>query len=614
MTQYLDSKNSLPELETRVKHLEEVNRWTMEALDLVVSSGDFQAGFTADQDHAAIFSLACQYLRRLMPFRTIAFSMVDESNFDFFLTDCEPESDRTFIRKEMDIRIEEGTFAWALQQNRTVTMPTKHPGNVMLLHSVATRSRVMGMFIGVLADIEPAISGIASNLLTIVLSGTAHAFENSALYKKISDQNRNLKKTGKELQVKVAERKAAEYALNVSKVYIEAIIQNLVDTLIVVDMAAKILTVNPEICHLLGYTEEEILGKPVAMIFAEAAAEEEALLFEKIRMKKLIEEGSVRDYDMTYKTKSGEKIPVSFSGSVMRNKDGSIIGIVGIARDMRKINRFMQKEKEFAAAAAAAATERKKAAQLEAAYKELRETQAKLIQAGKMSAVGKLAAGVAHEMNNPLTGVLTYAVLLKEELENAPEEIRSQLPEFSEQLDLIKLSAQRCKSIADNLLNFSRQSEPEMTLVNLSDVISRTFELIGAQIRHKGIKLTRDIPEGLPAIRGNANQLQQVFTNIVLNAIHVMDSGGKITVCAKRDVPECEVAISDTGPGIPKEHLDKIFEPFFTTKAIGKGTGLGLSIVYGIVQNHGGEITVDSVLGKGTTFNLRFPNDDLRDL
>ena len=604
MTQYPDSKNFLPELKTRVKHLEEVNRWTIEALDLVVSSGDFQPSFTADQDHAAIFSLACQYLRRLMPFRTIAFSMVDESNFDFSLTDCEPESDRTFIRKEMDIRIEEGTFAWALQQNRSVTIPTKHPGNVMLLHCVATRSRVNGMFIGVMADTEPAISGIASNLLTIVLSGTAHAFENSALYKKISDQNRDLKKTGKELQVKVAERKAAEYALNVSKVYTEAIIQNLADTLIVVDMAAKILTVNPETCHLLGYTEEEILGKPVAMIFAAA---EEALLFEKTRMKKLIEEGSVRDYDMTYKTKSGEKIPVSFSGSVMRNKDGSIIGIVGIARDMRKINRFMQKEKEFAAAAAAAATEREKAAQLEAAYKELRETQAKLIQEGKMSAVGKLAAGVAHEMNNPLTGVLTYAVLLKEELENAPEEIRSQLPEFPEQLDLIKLSAQRCKSIADNLLNFSRQSEPEMTLVNLSDVISGTFELIGTQIRHKGIKLTRDIPEGLPAIRGNANQLQQVFTNIVLNAIHVMDSGGKITVCAKRDGPECEVAISDTGSGIPKEHLDKIFEPFFTTKAIGKGTGLGLSIVYGIVQNHGGEITVDSVLGKGTTFNLRFP-------
>ena len=149
-----------------------------------------------------------------------------------------------------------------------------------------------------------------------------------------------------------------------------------------------------------------------------------------------------------------------------------------------------------------------------------------------------------------------------------------------------------------------------MTLVDLSDVISRAFDLIGAQMRHGRIKLSRDIPEGLPAIRGNANQLQHVFTNIALNAIHAMDSGGEITVSAKQDGQEYEVTVSDTGPGIPRENLDRIFDPFFTTKPIGKGTGLGLSIAYGIVENHGGEIAVDSIWGRGTTFNLRFPIED----
>lgn len=244
---------------------------------------------------------------------------------------------------------------------------------------------------------------------------------------------------------------------------------------------------------------------------------------------------------------------------------------------------------------------------LKASNGKLRRTQAQLVQSGKLSAVGELAAGVAHEINNPLTGVLTYALLLKGQLEDIPESIRLLLPKFSEWLDLIKLSAERCKSISDNLLAFSRQSDTKMTRVDLPDVVSRTFDLLVVHLRLKQIKLNQEIKEDLPSILGNSNQLQQVITNIVLNAVWFSENGGEISCCVNREGDMCKVAISDTGPGISPENLEKIFDPFFTTKPIGKGTGLGLSLSYGIIEDHKGRISVDSKLGRGTSFYIHLP-------
>ncbi len=253
-------------------------------------------------------------------------------------------------------------------------------------------------------------------------------------------------------------------------------------------------------------------------------------------------------------------------------------------------------------------TERKRLmTELERHIEELRRTQAQLVQSGKLTAVGELAAGVAHEMNNPLTGVLTYSILLKEKLESAPESVRCRFPEFPDQLDLIKTAAERCKAIADNLLSFSRQSEVEMIRLDISDVISKTFDLIRVQLRHKRISLILEVQENIPQLVGSSNQLQQVFTNIILNAVWEMGRGGELTVRATHQGRDCEVSISDTGPGISSENLGRIFDPFFTTKPVGRGTGLGLSIAYGIIQRHSGEISVNSELGQGTTFYIRLP-------
>ncbi|MEM7586767.1 MAG: ATP-binding protein [Acidobacteriota bacterium] len=241
---------------------------------------------------------------------------------------------------------------------------------------------------------------------------------------------------------------------------------------------------------------------------------------------------------------------------------------------------------------------------------ELRRSQAQLIQSGKMIAVGELSAGVAHELNNPLSVVLTYSVLMQEDHDQLSEVERRLLETFPERLELVRTAAQRCKTIVDGLLQFSRQDDAELGAVDLREVLVRTFDLIGSQLRRGQVRWSLDLEPGLPPACANANQLQQIFTNLALNAMQAMPSGGELEVVGRtgaEDAERCEIRFRDSGSGISPDHLERIFEPFFTTKARGEGTGLGLSIALGIIQRHGGEITVDSTPGEGTTFLIRLP-------
>jgi signal transduction histidine kinase/two-component SAPR family response regulator len=205
------------ELGERIRHLEEINRWTLDALDMAVSFGDLNNGSPLDQEPAAIFRATRAHLERLISFRLLALFMVDEVSSDFMLIDCEPESGSFMIRKEVDFHIAEGVFSWALYQNRAVTVPAKYFKKTVVFHALVTRSQVVGMVVGILADDELVVNNVLSNLLTIILSNTARALENAILYKKINDTNRELEniviKRTQELQ------KALEAAnvLNIAK-------------------------------------------------------------------------------------------------------------------------------------------------------------------------------------------------------------------------------------------------------------------------------------------------------------------------------------------------------------------------------------------------------------
>jgi len=230
---------------------------------------------------------------------------------------------------------------------------------------------------------------------------------------------------------------------------------------------------------------------------------------------------------------------------------------------------------------------------------ELQQVQDQLIHAGKMAAIGELAAGVAHEINNPLTGVLTFSsLMLKKVDENHP---------WRKDLETIVQQTSRCRNIVKGLLDFARQRKPDKKEWDVHTLIERTLMFVEKQVPFQNIKIVKDFKTGIPMLFVDGDQIQQVFMNILLNAADAMAGGGAITIKTDSKDGVAVVTFTDTGCGIAKEHLPKLFDPFFTTKQTGKGTGLGLAISYGIIHSHSGEIIVESEGGKGATFRIKIP-------
>ncbi len=217
----------------------------------------------------------------------------------------------------------------------------------------------------------------------------------------------------------------------------------------------------------------------------------------------------------------------------------------------------------------------------------------------QLASVGRLAAGVAHEINNPLTGVLAFSDLLREK-ENMDAQDR-------EDLELIIRETKRAREIVKGLLDFARETPQVKTQLNINDLVRQTILLLGKRDAFQNIQLVEVLADSLPQILGDKNQLQQVLVNLSLNACEAMPKGGTLQLATFCTDGQIVIEVTDTGCGIKRDHLDKIFEPFFTTKPVGKGTGLGLSVSYGIIQQHGGTLEVESQEGKGTTFKVTMP-------
>jgi two-component system NtrC family sensor kinase len=250
-------------------------------------------------------------------------------------------------------------------------------------------------------------------------------------------------------------------------------------------------------------------------------------------------------------------------------------------------------------------------ARLVATVERLKTTQAQLLQAEKLSAIGQLVAGVAHELNNPLTSVIGYAQLVQEELRDTGADALRASEQLSHDLRRIAEESERAARIVRNLLAFARRQSAARAEQDIADVMNRVLALRAYEFRLNAIELHTAFEPGLPPVLGDGGQLQQALLNLVLNAEQAMRSRPvrRIDVGARR-VPSAgaiELFIADTGHGIADENVRRIFDPFFTTREVGEGTGLGLSICYGIVRDHGGAITVDSRVEHGTTFRLLLP-------
>lgn len=284
--------------------------------------------------------------------------------------------------------------------------------------------------------------------------------------------------------------------------------------------------------------------------------------------------------------KDGNKMDVEVHADPIFGKDGQIIQVIEYTIDI---------------------TERKRQEEeLKDAYRQLKETQEQLIQSSKMAAMGQLAAGISHELNQPLTGIkgFTQAVLMDLDEKNP---LREDLQKIVEQAD-------RMDQIIKNVRFFARKSEFNMVELNVNQPIEDSLMLLSQQLKVHNIRLNKSLSQGLPQIRGDRNQLQQVFLNLITNARDAIDSlkrpeGGEITIqtSLSEDRSNIEIIFKDTGCGISEENLGCIFNPFFTTKSSEGSIGLGLSIVYRIIENHKGRIKVESQKGKGTTFRILLP-------
>lgn len=253
----------------------------------------------------------------------------------------------------------------------------------------------------------------------------------------------------------------------------------------------------------------------------------------------------------------------------------------------------------FADQAALAIANARLYADLQQRLDELQRTQAQLVQSAKMAAVGELAAGVAHELNNPLTSILGFAELVSRNIK-ADDPIRGDLQVISDE-------ARRARDIVRGLLDFSQQANAIQEKADVNKVMQETIALVRQQLKNHHVQLMEGYARDLPPVMLSVNRMKQVFLNLITNALHAMPDGGTLAVTTERVEGEVAIRIADTGVGIPAENLPRIFEPFFTTRPVGQGTGLGLAVSLGIVREHGGRITVESEEGVGSRFTVWLP-------
>jgi len=245
---------------------------------------------------------------------------------------------------------------------------------------------------------------------------------------------------------------------------------------------------------------------------------------------------------------------------------------------------------------------------LETTNRELLETQERLVRSARLASMGELAAGVAHEINNPLAGVLTYIKLMRKKVETPPSPLPD-MQKFNDYLHTVEEETTRVSEIVKSLLEFARPSEPVVAKVTAQEIVKKALLLIGHQLTLQNIEINEKYEERLPDVKADLRQIQQVLLNLLINAAQAMPDGGRVFIRAQKspDEPFVDLQVTDTGAGIAPENLHRVFEPFFTTKSTQKGTGLGLSTAYSIMVKHGGTIQASSQLGKGSVFTVRLP-------
>jgi PAS domain S-box-containing protein len=540
-----------------------IRRWIQETLDRWVFYRDrydarltmieFARELSSETDQDEMLAKVSDRLLRTLSIQQVGFFLFDEPSRQFRLQSINQRQGKAVkILPKLDLsflaQAEEKQYLFFERPKHLHDIVTENwPGAVRdtiaeldFTYFVACKSRGRAIaFVGVTRTTEgDFLSSDDLDLLITLSNYVAIAIENSRLYSSLQS-------------------KADEYER--LKEFSENIVESINVGILAAGLDGRVESWNTQIERLTGVRREDALGRSLCELFPAELCQK----FDELRAG----EGVHNVYRMTLRPRlavARESI-VNLAIAPLVSKDLTQIGRLIIFDDV---------------------TDRE-------------ELERRLVQADKLSSIGLLAAGVAHEVNTPLAVISTYAQMLAKQVSGDDQKAKL--------LDKIAKQTFRASEIVNSLLNFSRTSPTDFTEVDLNRIIRETASLVEHQFQSAGVSTDLALAENLPLIRGNSGKLQQVFLNLFINAKDAMPQGGVLTVRSHAEAGCAVLEISDTGQGIPPEHLARIYDPFFTTKGPKKGTGLGLSISYGIVHEHDGIIEVDSTVGGGTRFRLEFP-------
>jgi len=372
-----------------------------------------------------------------------------------------------------------------------------------------------------------------------VAGASANGLKNALLHRQAQDEVRHQKQTNEKL---------------------ERIFNHSPELIITTDCTRHITSFNPAAARLLAYSQEEVEGMNCDALFVEGGGRQ---LLGQLEL-----EDALIDRPCRLRRKDGGEIDVELSLSAFRDENGDVLGTVWLGRDVSQ----------------------------------LKATRTQLLQAKKLSTIGEIIAGVAHELNNPLSGVLGFSELLL---------LRAGCDETDRELQMIRDSAVRCQKIVSSLLSFARENKPERTSCSINDAIAEALAMKRYQLCSHGVKIETELSDELPATMFDYQQLQQVILSLIGNAQKAMenkrDRESRLRISSSVAGQSIRIEIEDSGVGMNQETLERIFDPFFTTRRPGHGTGLGLSVAYGVIKEHGGRIWASSEIGQGSTIHIELP-------
>ncbi len=419
---------------------------------------------------------------------------------------------------------------------------------------------------------------------------------NLELESKVEQRTGQLLKANKVLKQEMVERNHAEEHLRNSEEKYRTILESMEEGYYEFDVSGNLKFFNDAFNKIIGYSREKLIGTNYRKFTDARDAGKVFRAFNNV----YVSHKPSKEFEWQIIREDGAKRHLEASVSLVKSAEGLPGGFQGVIRDVT--DRILAEES------------------LKKAYQDLKQAQSQLVQSGKLASIGELAAGVAHELNQPLMVIRGNAQLVKRYISKGNFEIDDML----KQMEPIERNTKRMMNIINHLRTFSRQSQAEHYAIDVNQVIEESFLMVGEQLRLRNIEIKKTLDPQLPKIKGDTNQLEQVFLNLITNARDAItekyDNGKPengnansieiITMLSETDDNHIEILFKDSGNGIKKANLGSIFDPFYTTKEVGKGTGLGLSISYGIISEHNGQIEIAETGPEGTTFNVELPIAD----